>query len=361
MRPRPGSAPAICIRIELARLNKPLDPVVLESKPPAASMMTEIHGSDFTVEAMSYVDLLEGELAHWAVAETADASVRRAIRAAHSLKGVASFVGADAIELRAHALEDLLLRFADTESDAAAPELLGRIRSGTAELRRALGEPGSLSSRAPDAGWQEEWLTAGQALIGLLQQGRRLAREYGKHVQVCLSGVQVLVEPAVVDAIRAPLGHVLRNAVAHAVEPPEVRARSGKPYFTTILIEVEEQLDELVVKVQDDGPGLDLAALQHSAARQGLRADESSTPIDAKDLAFLPGITTARSVDSLAGRGVGLEAARAAVELSGGTLELSTELGRYTTIIFRIPRRRCAVVEPSNAPRVNFGLVSDVE
>jgi len=115
------------------------------------------------------------------------------------------------------------------------------------------------------------------------------------------------------------------------------------------------------VKVQDDGPGLDLAALQTSAARQGLCADESATPMDAKELAFLPGITTARSVDSLAGRGVGLDAARAAVELSGGTLELSTELGRCTTVLFRIPRRRCAVKESRNAIRANFGLGSDAE
>jgi two-component system chemotaxis sensor kinase CheA len=145
------------------------------------------------------------------------------------------------------------------------------------------------------------------------------------------------------------------------VEPPEVRARSGKPYFVTILIEVEEHPDELVVKVQDDGPGLDLEALKTSAERRGLCADEASTPMDAKDLAFLPGISTARRVDSLAGRGVGLEAARAAVELSGGSLELSTELGRCTTVLFRIPRGQCAVVEPGNAPCAHFGLGSDAE
>ena len=128
-------------------------------------MTDTTRGTDFTVEAMSYVGLLERELAAWATGPT-DASLRRAIRAAHSLKGAASFVGADAIEIRAHALEDLLLRYSDTESDSDDPEILTRIRNGTAELRRELGEPASPSSHAPDAAWREGWLTAGQALIG---------------------------------------------------------------------------------------------------------------------------------------------------------------------------------------------------
>src|SRR4051794_32068758 len=101
-------------------------------------MTDRTRGADFLGEATSYLDVLRGELAVWAVPPT-DASVRRALRAMHSLKGAAGFVGDDAIETRAHALEDLLLHFTETESDPSAAGLVARIRAGTAELARELG------------------------------------------------------------------------------------------------------------------------------------------------------------------------------------------------------------------------------
>jgi chemotaxis protein histidine kinase CheA len=256
----------------------------------------------------------------------------------HSLKGAAGFVGHDVIESLAHAMEELIASCADAGGGPLQEERLGRICGMAIVLREELGLDCKVKDFRTAA---RPRAMAGDAFVTLLRQGRRMAAEYGKHVQVCLSGTDVGLEPHVAEALRGPLGHIIRNAVAHAVEPPEVRAARGKPYFATILVEVEQRSTDIHVRIRDDGKGFDLDALENLAVGRGLATEAQTCSMNAAELAelaFLPGVSTANEISSLSGRGVGLEAARAAIEAAGGTLELSTEKFRGTTVSIRVPQ-----------------------
>lgn len=289
----------------------------------------------FVTEARGYVDAVERESSTWQLGCTA-ASVERALRAAHTLKGAAGFMGEDAVEALAHTVEEIIagIESSDPTIDRST---LAQIRMLVTALRRRLDHGPSCAATQES----EPRELAGRAFVKLLRQGRRLAAEHGKHVQVCLSGIDVPLPPRTVETLRGALGHLIRNAVAHAVEPPDVRARQGKPYFATILVEVEDRPMEFSVSVRDDGCGFDLARVKERVIDAGFATAEIIADLDAQELvelSFLPGVSTAPEVSSLAGRGIGLPAARASVEATGGGIELTTERGRGTTVVLRLPK-----------------------
>jgi chemotaxis protein histidine kinase CheA len=311
--------------------------------------MTDPGDADFLAEVAGYMNALDRETAEWSTRCTSD-SVHRAFRAMHTLKGVAGFMGKDSVEALAHAIEEVISTYTDAAPARPDDARLGRIRRLASALWRELGIPrGSDSDRVSDARPPQ---LAGAAFVTLLRQGRRLATEYGKQVQVCLSGTNVSLEARVADALRGPLAHVIRNAVAHAVEPPEERAARGKPYFATILVEVEQRAAEVVVRVRDDGQGFDLGALKRLVVRRGVSSldeAEAMTAHELAELAFVPGLSTASELSSLAGRGVGLAAARAAVEAAGGSLELFTERFQGTTVEMKLPQAPRVAAPPKSA------------
>jgi chemotaxis protein histidine kinase CheA len=301
-------------------------------------MAETVYDPEFETEALGCLDTLEREVRDWSTHCSAE-SLKRVFRSMHSLKGAAGFAGHDGIESMAHAMEELIATCADANGGPLEEERLGRLCGMALVLRRELGESGRAKDVRTAA---RQRALAGDAFVTLLRQGRRMAAEYGKQVQVCLSGTNVGLEPHVVESLRGPLGHLIRNAVAHAVEPPDVRAARGKPYFATILVEVEQRATELHVRIHDDGQGFDLGALERRVLRRGLAAEAATRSMNAAELAqlaFLPGVSTASEISSLSGRGVGLEAARAVIEAAGGTLELSTEALKGTTVSIRMPQR----------------------
>lgn len=300
-------------------------------------MADTVYDPDFVAEALSYLDTLARETRDWGTRCSAE-SVQRVLRGMHSLKGAAGFVGHDGIEALAHAIEELIANCLDANGGPLEEERLGQICGMALVLRQEL----ELNPRAKEARTAaQSSALAGDAFVTLLRQGRRMAAEHGKQVQVCLSGTNVALDQHVAESLRGPLGHIIRNAVAHAVEPPHVRAARGKPYFATIQVEVEERSTEIHVRIRDDGQGFDLGALERRVIRRGLATEaqtRSMTRAELAQLAFLPGVSTASEVSSLSGRGVGLEAARAAIEAAGGTLELATEEFKGTTISIRMPQ-----------------------
>jgi chemotaxis protein histidine kinase CheA len=288
----------------------------------------------FVTEARAYVDAVDRESSDWHLRCTV-ASLERALRAAHTLKGAAGFMGEDHVEALAHTVEEVIARLG-----GAAPTIdgstLAQIRMLVAALRRRLGA--SSAGETFESGPRE---LAGSAFLPLLRQGRRLAAEHGKHVQVCLTGVNVPLPERAVETLRGALGHLIRNAVAHAVEPPDTRAQQGKPYFATILVVVDDRPAEFSVSVHDDGSGFDLATVKERVVRSGLATPEAVAALTAEELielSFLPGVSTAPEVSALSGRGIGLPAARASIEAAGGRIELTTERGRGTTVVLRLPK-----------------------
>jgi two-component system chemotaxis sensor kinase CheA len=174
----------------------------------------------------------------------------------------------------------------------------------------------------------------------LPRAARDLARKRGKDVEVTVTGAEIEIDRAILDAIAEPLLHVLRNAVDHGIETPEARVSAGKPARGQLRISVRRTRERVVVELEDDGRGMDPEKLRASAVARGRLSAEAAarlSPREALLLACLPGVSTANDVDDVSGRGVGMDAVKRSVESLGGALELDSQPGRGTRVTLRLP------------------------
>ncbi|MBR0641430.1 chemotaxis protein CheA [Plastoroseomonas hellenica] len=169
---------------------------------------------------------------------------------------------------------------------------------------------------------------------------RETARALGKSVRLELEGQEIEVDKTVVDGLFDPLLHVLRNALDHGVEPAERRRAAGKPEAGLIRLTARAAGDQVVIEVADDGAGIDPARIRNLAVARGVLARDAADALDdreAVDLIFVPGFSTAATVNAVSGRGVGMDVVRAAAARLGGKVTLSGEPGRGTTVRFVLP------------------------
>jgi len=169
---------------------------------------------------------------------------------------------------------------------------------------------------------------------------RDLATGLGKKVRVELEGEEVGVDKAVNEALRDPLLHLVRNAVDHGLEPPPTRLAAGKPAEGLLRIKACHDAGRVQVVVSDDGGGIDGDGLVERALAAGdLTADEAAemTPGERLELIFRPGLSTKQGVTSLSGRGVGMDVVRANLEQVGGSVEVSSEIGKGTVFLINVP------------------------
>jgi two-component system chemotaxis sensor kinase CheA len=170
---------------------------------------------------------------------------------------------------------------------------------------------------------------------------RDLARDKGKEVELMLTGDQIEIDRRVLEEIRNPLLHLLRNAIDHGIEKPSVREGAGKPGKGSINISVDRMENNRVeIRIEDDGAGINLEKLRKKAVRQGLLTEEEagSTEDDALiQLIFSSGISTSDMITDISGRGLGLAIVREKIELLGGTVGVTTSVGAGTTFRIQIP------------------------
>ena len=178
----------------------------------------------------------------------------------------------------------------------------------------------------------------------LLRQFPRVAREIaaglGREVDLVADGGQVHADRIILEGLFEPLTHLLRNAIDHGAESAEARLAKGKPARNRIRLAARQAEGRLLVTIEDDGRGIDPAAVRVAAARRGL-ADEAAlmalSDEQALELIFTPGFSTAAEVSALSGRGVGMDAVRAAVHRLGGRIALSSRVDAGTTIELSLP------------------------
>jgi len=159
---------------------------------------------------------------------------------------------------------------------------------------------------------------------------REMATDLGKEVDLQISGGETELDRALVDIISEPLLHLLRNAVDHGLETKEERQKSGKPPAGRIAMRAYHEGNQVVVEVSDDGRGIERAALKKGAIESGyLTKDEADglADEDALELIFLQGLSTAREVTQLSGRGIGASAVKAAIEQLRGSVAVKSEPG----------------------------------
>jgi two-component system chemotaxis sensor kinase CheA len=159
----------------------------------------------------------------------------------------------------------------------------------------------------------------------------------GKQARLVFEGEDVQADTAVIDGIRDPLAHMVRNAVAHGLETPAERSAAGKDPCGVVTLRARQESGGLVIEVSDDGRGFDRGRLVEAARARGIAAPESLRDEELHDLAFLPGFSTAEAITEVAGRGVGLDVVRSAVEALRGTLTLESRPGLGATFTLRLP------------------------
>ncbi|GAB2592895.1 Hpt domain-containing protein [Dyella jejuensis] len=167
---------------------------------------------------------------------------------------------------------------------------------------------------------------------------RQAALEEGKSAQLYVEGAHGEMDRNLLDRIKAPFEHMLRNAVAHGIESPEERRKAGKPDEGAVRIRVAREATEVVVRVSDDGRGLDREAIRKRAIERGLLRQETRLSDD-QLLALITqtGFSTASTVTQLAGRGVGMDVVANEIKQLGGSLAIESRQGEGTTFVLRLP------------------------
>ena len=180
------------------------------------------------------------------------------------------------------------------------------------------------------------------AVGGLFRKMTRLVRDtaasIGKKVQLEFSGEDTELDRQLVDKMGDPLIHMIRNAVDHGIESPHERVAAGKPAVGTVRLSASHEHGGVVLRIADDGRGIDGARLEAKAQEKGLiPATARLTPAEQLELMFLPGLSTASSVTDLSGRGVGMDVVRRHIESLRGTIDIASTPGQGTTFSIRLP------------------------
>ena len=167
---------------------------------------------------------------------------------------------------------------------------------------------------------------------------RQAAQEEGKSAQLYVEGAHGEMDRNLLDRIKAPFEHMLRNAIAHGIELPADRRKAGKPEEGAVRIRVAREATEVVVRVSDDGRGLDRAAIRARAIERGLlRADSRPSDDQLLGLITQTGFSTASHVTQLAGRGVGMDVVANEIKQLGGSLAIESQPGQGSTFVLRLP------------------------
>jgi two-component system chemotaxis sensor kinase CheA len=169
---------------------------------------------------------------------------------------------------------------------------------------------------------------------------RDLSQSLGRRVRLQMEGQETELDKSLLEAIKDPLTHAVRNSLDHGIEPPEVRQAAGKDPEGTLRLRAVQEGSHVVIEVSDDGAGIAVEKVRQKAVERGLITPERAAHLVERELlqlVFLPGFSTAAAVTNVSGRGVGMDVVRTNVEKIGGKVEIDSRAGKGTTLRLRIP------------------------
>jgi two-component system, chemotaxis family, sensor kinase CheA len=169
---------------------------------------------------------------------------------------------------------------------------------------------------------------------------RDLASACGKQVRVEMEGAETELDRTIIEAIKDPLTHVVRNSVDHGVETPEARRDAGKPAEGCISLRAFHEGGQVNIEITDDGGGINPEKIRHKALQKGLVTSEQAGRMSERELVnliFAPGFSTAEKVTNVSGRGVGMDVVKTNIEKIGGTVDVQSKVGQGTTLKVKIP------------------------
>ena len=166
---------------------------------------------------------------------------------------------------------------------------------------------------------------------------RDLAAKLGKQIRLVTVGEQTELDKGVIERISDPLVHLVRNALDHGIEMPEVRSAAGKDPVGTVKLSAAHQGGYIVIEIADDGRGLDRARLLAKARERGLACSEAMSDGEVWQLIFAPGFSTAASVTDVSGRGVGMDVVKKNIDALGGAVDVASDPGKGMRVTIRLP------------------------
>lgn len=255
---------------------------------------------------------------------------------------------AQMVRVRVETLDHLMNLVGELVMDRARiAELSRRISLGEAdaehdasELERATQHLGRALQDLQESIMQARMLPVDNLFRRLPRLIRDLSQKAGRDVRLEILGGETELDRMVLDELGDALTHLLRNAVDHGIEPPELRLAQGKPAQGVLRLTATAEEGQIVVTLRDDGRGIDPARVREAAVRRGVISREDASLLDdaaLRELIFAPGFSTVEEVTEISGRGVGLDAVRASLEKISGNVELQSEVGVGTVFRLRIP------------------------
>jgi two-component system, chemotaxis family, sensor kinase CheA len=169
---------------------------------------------------------------------------------------------------------------------------------------------------------------------------RSMARDLGKEVDLQIFGEETELDRSVVDEIGDPLIHLIRNAMDHGLETPDVRVAAGKPRVGTLVLAAIHEGNQIIISIKDDGNGIDTERVARKALEKGLVTEDQLAAMSQRelfDLIFLPGFSTKDKANDLSGRGVGMDVVKTNIKKLNGLIEIKSEKGQGSEFILRLP------------------------
>jgi chemosensory pili system protein ChpA (sensor histidine kinase/response regulator) len=252
----------------------------------------------------------------------------------HREAGLAAF---DPLELdRYSQLQQYSRALAESVSDLVS--IQGTLDELTRQAETLLIQQSRVSTELQDGLLRTRMVPFDTMVPNLRRTLRQAAREQSKNAQLYVDGAHGEMDRNLLDRIKAPFEHMLRNAIAHGIETPAERRKAGKPAEGSVHIQVAREATEVVIRVSDDGRGLDRDAIRKRGIERGLlHPDIKPTDNQLLSLITQTGFSTAGKVTQLAGRGVGMDVVANEIKQLGGSLSIESEHGKGTTFILRLP------------------------
>ena len=180
----------------------------------------------------------------------------------------------------------------------------------------------------------------GQVFEKLARIVRQVSREYDKQVNLVITGAETEIDKLIVEELSDPLMHIIRNSVDHGIEDRDGRMRLGKPTVGTIALNAYQKGNHVVIKVEDDGAGMDPEVFRTAVIRKKMLSPDEAMLLSDKELfsyVFLPGFTTKETANALSGRGMGMDIVKSNIAKLGGVVDITSEVGIGTILTITLP------------------------
>ncbi|AXK73516.1 chemotaxis protein CheA [Lysobacter sp. TY2-98] len=208
------------------------------------------------------------------------------------------------------------------------------------DLDRAVTALDAATSRLQSAVMMARMQPVGRVFSRFPKLARDVARQVKKSVELEVIGAETELDRNLVEALSDPLVHLVRNAIDHGIEAPDVRRAAGKNEQGNVRLSAQQEGDHVMIEVRDDGAGIDPDKIRESAIRKGLIDAEAAARLSADEclqLIFLPGFSTKAEVSDLSGRGVGMDVVQSKIRELAGTVQIQSEIGRGTRMAIKVP------------------------